>query len=59
MTEARFKVHSGQASSRSPVTWWVRDSQDPKWPIGPHQTRENAEETCEALMLKNQNSPQI
>jgi len=45
----RFKVHSGQVSSRSPVTWWVRDSKDPKWPLGPYPTREDAAGQCSAM----------
>lgn len=45
----RFKVHSGQANSRSPVTWWVRDSREPKWPLGPYLTRDDAAGQCAAM----------
>lgn len=40
---SRFRVHSGQTSSRAKTTFWVRDRLDPKWPDGPYATREQAE----------------
>jgi hypothetical protein len=39
----RFTVHSGQTSPRAKVTYWVRDSLDPKWPDGPYETKADAE----------------
>lgn len=38
-----FTVHPYAAPRSQLTTWWVRDARDPKWPIGPYQTREQAE----------------
>lgn len=50
---SRFRVHPSQTSSRAKTTFWVRDRLNPKWPDGPHATREQAE--AELLKLEQPN----